>query len=293
MNEQMIIQALRRHCPSNNTIVKGIGDDSAVLRPMERAPLVCSDMLMDGVHFLVNEQDPSRIGHKALAVNLSDIAAMGGRAESAYVNLALPRTLCKPEVLEPLYEGMSRLAQRFAVAIAGGDTNIWDGPLVLSVTVIGSAHPKGAILRSGAKAGDAIFVTGPLGGSLAGHHLNFIPRLHEARLLMDAFELHSMIDVSDGLGKDLRMIAEQSGVGAVLERGAIPLRSGLTNPVQAMDDGEDFELCFTLSEEEARLLEERREFAFCKRIGRIVVGEGLRWNDGRLISSLGFEHGRS
>lgn len=293
MNEQSIIQSLQKRCPLNNTVVKGIGDDSAVLRPMEREPLVCSDMLMDGVHFLVKEQDPRRIGHKALAVNLSDIAAMGGRAESAYVNLALPRSLCRSDFLDPLYEGMEQLAKRFAVAIAGGDTNIWEGPLVLSVTVIGSAHPKGAILRSGAKAGDAIFVTGPLGGSISGHHLDFIPRLHEARMLMDAFNPHGMIDVSDGLGKDLRVIADQSGVGAVLQRSALPLRSGVTEAEKALTDGEDFELCFTLAEDEARVLEERREFSFCRRIGRVIVGEGLRWDDGRTITSLGFEHGRT
>lgn len=290
MKERAIIQALRKHCPSNSTIAKGIGDDSAVLKSTDRQLLVCSDMLMDGVHFRLGEVDPKRVGHKALAVNLSDIAAMGGRAESAYVNLALPRDKAKAEFLDPLYAGMGALASRFAVAVAGGDTNVWDGPFVISVSVVGTAHPKGAVLRSNARAGDVIYVTGPLGGSIAGHHLDFIPRLHEARQLMDAFDLHSMIDISDGLGKDLREICEQSKLGAVLVRGQLPLRAGISDEKHALEDGEDFELCFTVSAEDSRVIEERREFSFCKRIGRMVVGDGIGWDNGEMISSQGYEH---
>lgn len=295
MNEIDLIESLKRLCPSNETVILGIDDDAAILRPSVRETLVCADMLMDGTHFLLEEAGAERIGHKALAVNLSDIAAMGGRALSAFVSLALPRDLANETFLLPFYRGMSALAREFHVAIAGGDTNIWDGPLVVNVTVLGEAHAKGTVRRSTAKAGDRIFVTGPLGGSIEGHHLSFRPRLDEARLLMDRFDLNSMMDISDGLGKDLRTICRQSGVGAQIDRESIPIRGTIRNHPDALKkafcDGEDFELCFTLSEAEALRLLEDKDFAYCKSIGSIIDGQELLWADDPCkILWQGFEH---
>lgn len=300
MRETSIIQQLQRRCPSNPSVKLGIGDDSAVLAPSERDQLVCADMIMDGVHFKIGHDTPEQIGHKALAVNLSDIAAMGGTALSAYVCLALPRHLAESRFLDRLYSGIESLAQRFQVAVAGGDTNIWEGPLVISVTVVGVVHPKGAISRAGAAVGDQIFVTGPIGGSIEAHHLEFIPRLTEAKLLMDAFDIHSMIDLSDGLGKDLRQICSLSGVAAHLDPEAFPLRGNLQGlPSEealqkALSDGEDFELCFTLSAADtARLNLEPQKWG-CQRIGEIVPGEGLFWRlpnkTVQPIYNFGYEH---
>ncbi|RYZ55767.1 MAG: thiamine-phosphate kinase [Proteobacteria bacterium] len=295
MNEIELIESLKRLCPSNDSVILGIDDDAAILKATLRESLVCADMLMDGSHFLLNEAGPERIGHKALAVNLSDIAAMGGRALSAFVSLALPKHLAHEAFLLPFYRGMSALAREFDVAIAGGDTNIWNGPLVVNVTVLGEAHAKGPVRRSTAKAGDRIFVTGPLGNSIEGHHLSFRPRLDEAKQLMDEFTLNSMMDISDGLGKDLRTICRQSAVGARIDRAAIPIRDTLKNHPDALQkafcDGEDFELCFTLSEVEAQRLLGDQSFAYCRAIGRISEGQDILWSDDLSpILWQGFEH---
>lgn len=298
MSELLLIEALKTLCPSNASIILGIDDDTAIVRPTRNETLVCTDMLMEGVHFLIASAGAASVGHKALAVNLSDIAAMGGKALSAYVSLALPRSLFSEEFILDFYRGMSALAQTFDVAIAGGDTNLWDGPLVVSVSVLGEAHEKGAIRRSGAKPGDQIFVTGPLGGSIDSHHLNFRPRLDEAKLLMDNFALNSMMDLSDGLAKDLRSICEQSGVSALIDRQAIPLRDSMKDSPDALRrafcDGEDFELCFTLSSSEANRLKAAPRFAFCRAIGRISEGSDIFWADDRSpMVWQGFEHGKN
>ncbi len=296
MHELQLIAKLKTLCPSNESIILGIDDDAAILRPTLRATLVCADMLMDGVHFQIDEAGPQAIGHKALAVNLSDIAAMGGKALSAFVSLALPRRLANESFIIDFYRGMSRLANEFGVAIAGGDTNIWDGPLVVNVTVVGEAHTKGAVKRSGAQVGDTIFVTGALGGSIHAHHLVFQPRLAEARALMDAFTLHSMTDISDGLAKDLRTVTGQSSVSAYLDRSAIPIREILKEQPdalkKALSDGEDFELCFTLGPEDSLRLQNDSRFDFCSAIGEIRAGSGIFWKDDHsAMDWQGFEHG--
>lgn len=298
MSELWLIDALKTLCPSNSSIILGIDDDTAILRPTQHETLVCADMLMEGVHFILADAGPAAVGHKALAVNLSDIAAMGGKALSAYVSLALPRSLANEEFILDFYRGMSTLAQDFDIAIAGGDTNLWDGPFAVNVTVLGEAHEKGAIRRSGAKVGDQLYVTGPLGGSIASHHLNFRPRLDEAKLLMDNFDLSSMMDLSDGLAKDLRSICMQSGVSALLDRQTIPLRDTLKNNPDALRhalcDGEDFELCFTLSRAEAERLKKDPRFAFCTDIGGIIEGKDIFWSDDRSpMLWQGFEHGKN
>lgn len=302
MKELEIIARLRDLCSVGEGVEIGIGDDAAVLSRPEGRTLVCKDMLLDGVHFKSAEVDPFWIGHKALAVNLSDIAAMGGRASSAYVGLALPRRLSDSAFLDRLYEGMGALAKRFQLTIAGGDTNIWNGPLVVSVTVIGSCHERGPVTRKGAAAGDFIFVTGPLGDSYASeHHLRFVPRLEEVKALLKRVPISSMIDVSDGLGKDLRLLASMSDLRACLYRERIPLRATLSALdrglalERALNDGEDFELCFSLKPEDAAIvLHEAGLASFCHHIGYMAVGEGLVWDEGvrgfKVIEARGYEH---
>ncbi|MBY0458693.1 MAG: thiamine-phosphate kinase, partial [Gemmataceae bacterium] len=155
-----------------------------------------------------------------------------------------------------LFHGMREVADAFGVAIIGGDTNSWDGPLVISVTAFGEAATRGPVTRRGARPGDWLFVTGPLGGSILGHHLDFTPRVREALALHDAVELRAMIDLSDGLAADLNHICEESRCGAVLVAEAIPVsdaarelsRTSGKSPLQhALGDGEDFELVFAVS----------------------------------------------
>src|SRR5262249_31388106 len=156
------------------------------------------------------EAGARRVGRKAMAANLSDIAAMAGRPVAAFAAVALPRT-GSSQLAEDLYQGLREVADAFETPIAGGDTNSWKGPLVISVTVLGEAVGRGPVLRSGAKPGDWLLVTGPLGGSLRGKHLNFTPRVREALQLHSLVELHAMIDISDGLAADVGHICEESG----------------------------------------------------------------------------------
>ncbi|HVY71435.1 MAG TPA: thiamine-phosphate kinase, partial [Verrucomicrobiae bacterium] len=203
MNEFELIRHLTKHLPGNSAVVTGPGDDCAVLDlgVPDRWLLLKTDAVVEGVHFAAGTA-PEKIGHKALARCLSDIAAMAGTPTAAVVTLGLTREF-DPNYLSAIYAGMSALARRHEVAIVGGETTRNPGGLILSVSVLGWAPRGRAVLRSGARAGDAIFVTGELGGSLAGRHLDFEPRLAEGRWLADHFEPRSMMDVSDGLAGDL------------------------------------------------------------------------------------------
>jgi thiamine-monophosphate kinase len=254
MREFDLISWLRARTPSNPRITIGLGDDCAALLPPQRELLVTTDLLMDGTDFRLSEVGPRRAGRKAMAANLSDIAAMAAVPIAAVVSVALPR-LPSPFAQE-LMLGLREVADEFAVPIVGGDTNGWEGPLVISVTVLGEATERGPVPRSGAKPGDWIFVTGPLGGSILGHHLDFQPRVREALALHAAFDLHALIDISDGLAADLNHILEMSNCGAVLQADQIPIapaawelsRTTGRSPLHhALADGEDFELIFTVS----------------------------------------------
>jgi thiamine-monophosphate kinase len=284
----------------------GIGDDCAILRiPSSTQLLVTTDMLMDGRHFRLEQDGPEAVGYKALAVNLSDIAAMAGIPRAAVVAVALPRDGAVT-IAQGLHAGMRPLAERFGVDLVGGDTNAWDGPLVISVTLIGEATDRGAVRRAGALPGDVIFVTGPLGGSLAtGRHLRPEPRIAEALALNQGATIHAMIDISDGLSSDLSHILNESGgLGAVLDAAAIPIhpdaweisrRDGVPALDHALSDGEDFELCLVVPAGEAiRLAASPPLPASLYRIGEItdVKGMWLRDHDGRLraIESRGFDH---
>ena len=287
----------------------GIGDDCAILCPNYGSDLlVTTDMLMDGRHFRLDKDGPHAVGYKALAVNLSDIAAMAGVPRAAVVAVALPRA-DGVTLAQGLHFGMRELAERFGVDLVGGDTNAWDGPLVISVTVLGEATARGVVRRSGARPGDAILVTGPLGGSLfAGRHLRPEPRIAEALAVHQVFPIHALIDISDGLSSDLgHILAESGGLGAVLDSAFIPIHPDAhamsrDDQIPALDhalnDGEDFELCMIVAAEDAaRLLSAPPAPAKIYRVGTVteVVGLRLRSHDGqeRPIGPMGFDHFRA
>lgn len=277
-------------------LLTGIGDDTAVLAPTASPLLFAADMLLDGVHFRLSDTQPELIGRKALAVNLSDIAAMAGTPLAVTVSLAVPDSLAA-DVPVRIMQGLTDLAEEFGVAVCGGDTNVWQHPLVIDVAVIGEAHPKGAVLRSGARAGDEVFVTGPLGGTISGKHLRFMPRLREAAWLHEHYQLTSMIDLSDGLATDLRHILSASQVGVTLFRDRIPVNSdesGTPYTLQeALCGGEDFELCFTVSPDAARQLLQDTTWPGGRlyHIGQMTGEPGMRFDDGRSVEWLGYEHG--
>jgi thiamine-monophosphate kinase len=261
MSEFAFIDWLRRRTPADPRVLIGPGDDTAAVRlTPDRPCLATTDMLLEGSCFVLAEAGPRRVGRKAMAVNLSDIAAMAGRPVAAVVSVGLPRRGGRA-LAEELYLGLRDVADAFDTAIVGGDTNSWDGPLAISVTLLGEATERGPVTRAGARPGDWLLVTGPLGGSILGKHLDFTPRVREALALHAATELHAMIDVSDGLAADVGHLCEESRCGAVLRAEAIPITdaargmSAGRSPLEhALSDGEDFELVFAVSPEDARLL---------------------------------------
>ncbi len=259
--EFAFISWLRAKTPLLKHVKVGPGDDTAVLETAEGLPLLTTDMLLEGSCFILQEAGAYRVGRKAIAVNLSDIAAMAGKPLAAVVALALPRHSGR-EIAEQLYEGIRDGAEPFGTAIVGGDTNSWSGPLAISITLFGEATSRGPVLRSGARPGDLIFTTGPLGGSLLGKHLDFTPRIREALALHQAANLHAMIDISDGLAADLHHICTESQCGALLWGDKIPiadaarqktLLDGREPLYHALHDGEDFELLFTIAPEDRQL----------------------------------------
>ena len=266
--ERAHLDWLKQSASHYTDVPVGIGDDCAVLSARSGDTIVTVDMLMDGTDFHLNDVGPYQAGRKAMAVNLSDIAAMAGVPRFAVVALALPKQ--GAELARELHRGLTDMAREFNVVIVGGDTNSWDRPLAISVTLIGEAVSKGVVQRSGAKPGDAICVTGALGGSILGRHLEPTPRVNAALRLHERFNLHAMIDISDGLSIDLHRILEAGGCGARLQSEAIPIhadavrlsqQSGRSPLDHALHDGEDFELIFTLSNEEAEELLQRQPIA--------------------------------
>ncbi|HTR40895.1 MAG TPA: thiamine-phosphate kinase, partial [Pseudomonadales bacterium] len=256
MNEFELIAKLTKSLPANETVVTGPGDDCAVLDfgLKEKLFLFKTDSVVEGIHFTA-ETPPEKIGHKALARCLSDIAAMGGVPAAALVTVGLPKDFDAKSV-EKIYDGLTALAKKYGVAIVGGETTTNPGGIFISIALLGTVGREKQILRSGAQVGDAIFVTGELGGSLQGKHLDFEPRIAEAQWLVENFPVHAMIDLSDGLAGDLRHILDASGVGAELLKSAVPIsraaklrarESSLARPafVAALTDGEDFELLLT------------------------------------------------
>jgi thiamine-monophosphate kinase len=295
---ETLSQSLNLAAPKNASSLRvGPGDDCAVV-DLHAGTLVTTDMLMDGVHFLAEKTSPALIGRKAAAVNLSDIAAMGGRPTGLQVALALPRG-CGAEWAEKIMSGVRALADEFETVVTGGDTNAWPGPLVICITAFGQSHPQGPVLRSGARAGDLVMVSGSLGGSLhKGRHLTFTPRCAEARLIVEKLSPTSMIDLSDGLATDAGHIAKSSDVTITLDSHLIPIHDDVPaswtrekKVTAALTDGEDFELCFTI---EASKLSLAKGLGFSP-IGRVDTAQEhrLMLDDGgksRPVQIKGWSH---
>jgi thiamine-monophosphate kinase len=247
LGEDALVKLLTRGLPQTPRTLTGPGDDCAVLRGPDknRLTLFKTDCLVEGVHFTPGA-DPARVGWKALCRVISDIAAMGGEPHEALITLALPRTAPVARV-QAVYAGIKKAARRFHCGIAGGETSSVpdDAPLMISVAMLGSVEKKFRTLRSTARPGDLLYVTGKLGGSLAGKHLDFTPRLREARWLAEHAGPSAMMDLSDGLAKDLPRLAAASGCSFLLYPDKIPLTPGCTLS-GALTDGEDYELLFAV-----------------------------------------------
>ena len=277
----------------------GIGDDCAVMPSGEGELLFSTDLLMEGIHFLRNESSPEDIGWKAAAVNLSDIAAMGGTPVATFLSIALPKD-AQGEWAERFIEGYTDISRQYDVPLLGGDTTSSLRDIAVNVGVLGRCPSGRRLMRNGAKVGETIYVTGPLGDSAGGlqailkgiertedvtrlicRHKRPIPRIEAGRILMESGKAGAMMDISDGIGSDLRHIMKASGVGAVIDLERLPLSTELVSVCKeqgwdiyemATSGGEDFELMFTAPAG----LENELDIAVYP-IGKIVPGNELSW----------------
>lgn len=298
VKEVLLIEKIARAFKvRDRSVIVPIGDDAAVVRADgNKCLLYTVDMQIEGVHFKKGE-DYQKVGYKALAVSVSDIAAMGGIPKHALVSVGLPREGVEAAV-RGLFSGIKRCARKFGVDIIGGDTNR-SRVLVVDIFLAGEVECDKVVLRSGARAGDHIFVSGPLGGSLKGRHLMFEPRVKESRFLVENFKVTSMIDLSDGLAIDLNRIASASQAGALLFEEKIPKNKGVVRINSALYDGEDFELLFTMAAPDAfRLLsgvrKKKARFPFYS-IGKMTsLFSGVKmWGKDRRLRGIacdGFRH---
>lgn len=277
----------------------GIGDDCAVMPSGEGELLFSTDLLMEGVHFLRNESSPEDVGWKAAAVNLSDIAAMGGTPVATFLSIALPKD-AQGEWADRFIEGYTEISRQYDVPLLGGDTTSSLRDIAVNVGVLGRCPSGRRLMRNGGKVGETIYVTGPLGDSAGGlqailkgiertddvtrlicRHKRPIPRIEAGRILMESGKAGAMMDISDGIGSDLRHIMKASGVGAVIDLERLPLSPELFSVCKeqgwdiyemATSGGEDFELMFTAPAG----LENELDIAVYP-IGKIVPGNELSW----------------
>lgn len=251
LSEIDLIRRLSKNFRLDKTVIFGPGDDTAVIRWTKyKYLLYACDMTIEGVHFDLRKATPFQAGWKALGRNISDIAAMGGVPKYAVVSLAIDPNQ-KLSVADGICKGLKSIADRFGVNIVGGDM-AKSKNIVIDVSLIGEVEKKKLVLRSGAKTGDIIMVTGVFGRSIKEKHLNFIPRVNEAREILKKFKINSMIDISDGLALDLKRMLKASKVGACVYENAIPLSKNAVSVNNALYDGEDYELLFTMSAKEAK-----------------------------------------
>lgn len=279
----------------------GIGDDMAEISMGQAASvLITTDMLLDGSHFDLRSATLEQVGYKAMAASLSDCAAMATIPLAAVVAVALPPEFGTQQ-LKALHAGIARAADKYDCPLIGGDITAWrsDHPFAVNVTMLSRRADNAPVRRNGAQAGDVICVTGSLGGSVHRKHLEFEPRIKEALRIAQTVTVHAMMDISDGLSTDLNRICQQSGVGAVVEAASIPISEDAhrqADPLKAaLDDGEDFELLFTLAPEEGeRLLQTWNEPVAITQVGHIVEAAGmwLRTPEGRSVQldPGGYDH---
>ena len=286
----------------------GIGDDAGGLAFQGGGPLLFAcDTIVEGVDFIRKKARPEDVGRKALAVNLSDLAAMAARPLGFVIALGLPPDL-KNSWVERFYSGLIGLAREWRVPCLGGDLSR-AREIFCSVSILGTPSAGKSVLRSGARPGDWIGVTGTLGGSILGRHFLFEPRLHEAEFLARRFRPSAMIDISDGLLQDLGHLLKASGAGAELYPDSIPVsreafQLSRRDPAKAfrhaLSDGEDFELLFTCAPARRRGIDRvwKKHFPRTRLswIGRIRQGKRLAWFDqGRrvptpVLTSKGYSH---
>ena len=308
MGELSLLKLFRERAPGHRWVRVGPGHDAAIVEWKQDRDLAFKiDAIVEGVHFVLEGDGaatPEQAGWKAVARAISDIAAVGFEPVAITAAVSLRGDL-KEEVAVRLFDGMTDCCKRFGCALAGGDLSSTRGPLTVAVSAIGEGPRGGAFLRKGASPGDALFVTGELGGSLAGRHLSFVPRVAEARKLRALGVVRAMTDISDGLARDLRHLCEESGVGAVLEEAALPVSADAyaqafrrKRPVMdcVLGDGEDYELLFAVSGRDAgRLAKEWNLPVRLTRIGWFVAPEKgmlLCRADGTVVPlpDVGYEH---
>ncbi len=279
-------------------VLVGPGDDCAVLAVGGEQLLVTTDQVLDGVHVIVAETGCAAAGRKAMARNLSDIAAMGGRPIGATATVSLPKGTAQADV-EAIYAGLREIGDAMGCPLVGGDVASWDRDLVVSVTVFGLAPAGGPVLRSTGQAGDVLAVTGTLGGAWKGQrHLHFTPRIAEAAALVEHGRPTAMMDLSDGLATDLGRLCEASGVGARVNASAVPVAEDVNadDPLSAaLTDGEDYELLIALPADRADALLADPPFATpLTRIGELTEARDilLVHPDGRYepLTPDGWEH---
>jgi thiamine-monophosphate kinase len=294
LGELALIERIRARIPQAPPyVVIGIGDDAAVLEPERNAlEVLTTDCQVEGIHFDFAFVSPADIGHKALAVNLSDLAAMGALPRIALLSLVLPPAWPVAHV-DALVDGMIALAQRARISIVGGNIARSPGPLIVDVTVTGSVHRRRILTRSAARAGDELYVTGSLGGSAAGlrrlaqnpastdivvdRYRRPEPRTRFGLMLGRNQAARACIDLSDGLADGVRQIGNASGLGAIIDAGALPLEDGATLR-DALSGGEDYELLFAVSpRQRSRLTSVRRlvKDLSVTRIGRLTSDRTL------------------
>lgn len=311
--EHALIERIRARLPkAPSFVVVGIGDDAAVLEPERNAlEVLTTDCQVEGVHFDLAFVDPADVGHKALAVNLSDLAAMGAAPRVGLLSLVLPPSWPLAH-LDRLLDGMVALAERSRLSIIGGNIARSPGPLIVDVTVMGSVHRRRVLTRAGARAGDELYVTGALGGAALGlrtlrgagttggassgaeRYLRPEPRLRFGVLLGRNRAARACIDLSDGLADGVRQLGDASGLGAVIDVSALPLEPGATLH-DALSGGEDYELLFSVAPRmRSRLRNVRRlvKDLAVTRIGRMTADRALLLSRDGQTESLptGFAH---
>ncbi len=286
----------------------GMGDDAAVLAGGQSDVVLTTDTLMDGVHFHLRDTEPRRIGRKLVNVNLSDLAAMGAEPEALFLSLCLPLTPAGTTVdalAAEIFEGVCETCEQQGVALAGGDTNCWSGDLVVHATALGRVVNDVVWRRDGAQPDDLIVVTGPLGGSLAGKHLDFEPRFDIVRKARNVVPIHAAMDISDGLSVDLLRMCDASHCGAILDFELVPITEaahlaaaadGKPAVEHALGDGEDFELLLAIAPHDLEQLQAsigRENTLVC---GSFTSRTGLWARTGGRLSQLtasGYLHGGS
>jgi thiamine-monophosphate kinase len=326
LDEFQFIDSLRQQTPGDGAdLVVGIGDDAAVIRSRpDQQTVVTTDLLVEDVDFRRATTPPFLLGHKSLAVSLSDIAAMGARPRWALISIGLPQEVWHADFLQEFYDGLFELAHRYDVQLVGGDTSRTETKIVINSTVLGECNAGGEIKRSGAKIGDQVFVTGSLGASGGGlrliergahlgaqnftesethrldhlllRHLRPEPRVGWGMILGQEQLATAMIDLSDGLSSDLNHLCDESSVGALITSTQLPVDANVIelcgrralDPLQlALHGGEDFELLFTVDPASVSKLPKRVDGVEITRIGEIVESsKGVKISEGTHIWDL-------